>query len=560
MVAWGLFAVAAGCFVFGQVYFSERTGVWSEEVSTYPTGPSRAVDLGPGGGLRFEECGDEVRLRTSTYRPELAVCAAGRTWPVMGATYYSTWVYWPFGAVLSESIFALRKVGIAIGFATLLMAFLIAARMTDPLTAAAGAIAASLSSAFVLPHSLLVHFELLQLPLVVLAATGLATAAGDRRLSRGRAAAIGLSAGLALAVNVKAVFLLGALGLVLWKRGRLALLEGEARRVLLVAAALPLGPMVAFGLMDPESGISSQVVYRLENIGSRIASGTAFLEPLNALRFWTDVAAYGDQAAGMSDGATALLLVFPALALGRITMHFVQAMRGRDHELFAASLGALVCVYIVVAALLWDQAPAANYAPLHVVFGVATGTSAVAFARLLAARFAWPAPVLATLAATFVLASAGGFAYHTYRRGDPGRLAISTNATAQRALVAHLETAPGGTVVTASYNLAGVIDAVSGGRVRATRVETYLTHCGDVAEADLGPCVTDHLGRLVEEVGRLRLIAPARHAVSDEAGTALIAPALDELARRGAIHFEIEASFAGVSTGPVLTLWDVHPL
>ncbi len=553
--------VALAVFAVEQYWLSDRIGVWSEEVSTFPQGPNRAaIARAPDGAPEVVSCEGDARLRVSSFRPVLSLCALDDTWPILGSAYYAGWPYWPAAALMTRDVFVRRKLGIALGILTLLLGFVTVRRLSDGRMAVAGVVATVFSSSFLIPHALLVYFETSQLPLVVLAALLLTRTAASESIDTRRAALVGLAFGMSLAVNVKAVFLLAALALLGWRVGRIPRFEGLSKRTFVLGLAAPLLPVLLFAAEDSQAGFSGQFGQRVSHAVTRVTSGTAFLEPLNLLTFWTDLAAYGDRAAGLDDPTRLLPLILPWRRSCGFSYHFLRALRGRDHDRLAATLGALVVVYVVVAALLWNQTPAANYAPLHAVFGFATGTTALALARNASARFSLGPGVATALGALLVIAACAGFAWHTYRRGDPSRLPMGTNAVAQRGVVAHLESHPGGLPLTLTYNLAGVLDAVSGGAVEATHAEPFLAaRCGDLAGRELQDCYRRTLPILVSDLGRVRLVLPVTRALSDEERAGSILPALQSLADAGVITLEREASFSGVDTPPLLALFDVRP-
>jgi hypothetical protein len=544
------------CFTSIGVWLSERVGVWSEEISTYPTGPNRAVVAGPGDVPEVESCAGGLRLRESAHRPELALCAMDRSWPIMVAPYISGWVYWPFGAVLPSDVFILRKLGLALGILTLLLGYWIVSRVKDAEAAAAGALATAFASPFVLAHALLVHYELLPLPLVLGASAIFVGELGRDEMRPGRAALAGALLGLAIAADIKAVFLIGSLAILAWRTKRTPVLGDGARRALALGVGVPLVPMAGFALLGSGGGFSGQIWTRIANVVGRLTSPGTLLEPLNMLTYWTDVAAYGDQAVHTAGTTHLLPLVLPALTLVHVTVELVSALRGRPHDALAAAFGALLFFYLLAGALLYAQEPAANYAPLHAVFGFATAHTAVVLGRSIADRLRLSRTGSSVLVGAFVLATVLGFGFHTLRRGDPAGLPISTNAVAQRAVVRHLEDSPGGTVVTASYNLAGVVDSISSGNISTVHVATYVAGCGggEVLDPDERACREDRWHRVVDALGTTRLLLPTARALSDEPEVDHVLPALRALEARGAITVEEEAAFGGVATGPVLAL------
>lgn len=552
-----MLAASAVAFLVIGAWLSEHVGVWSEEISTYPTGPNRGA-VAESEALVLESCAEGFGLRASEARPVLSLCAFGRTWPVLVAPYISGWIYWPLGALVPNDAFTLRKIGLALGLLTLLLCFRVTSRVADPWTAAAGALATAFASPFALAHSLLVHYELTPLPLVLLSVLLLVDAHQAGPIGRGRAVAIGLVAGLAVAANVKALFLFGALGAFAWRTERLPRLSPETQKIMGLAAAVPLAPMLLYALFDTHGGFSGQMEHRLLIFFSRLVSPSLLLEPLNLLTYWTDVAAYGDVAAREASVTYVLPLVLPALALGRVTLHLVLALRRRPHDALAAALGALILGYLLVGALLYTQQPAANYAPLQAVFGFATGSTAVALARWAAKRFALSPQLGAALGALLASLAVAGLGWHTLRR-DPSELALATNAASQRAAVAYLEAHPGPPVVTASYNLAGVVDSISGGRVPTVQIGPFVWRCGRDDDPGRDACLEARWRAAIEALGPSRLLIPAQRAVSDEGEVELIRPVLERLASQGAVVLEDEASFRGAGTPPLLSLLRVAP-
>jgi len=560
-------------------WYSEVSGTWHEEVSVYPNGGyailREPVHGDAPGSLPLEPgCGaeDAPRFVVSRERPLLSLCLGGRGYPLMVASYFTGYLYWPASLlrfVHDDDVFALRKLGLLIGAVGLFATYRLLRRLADAQLAGAAVVIAAASSPFVYGHALLVHYELLPWVFLVFAmlflvrCEVLAPGARDKDAPPSRfLLGAALCVGLAVAANIKALFLaapLLALSLWLgvgWRNVRL-----WQWAAMLPVAALPLAPMLAFALLDPSKGFSDQVRSRLDIMSAARLEKLA-REPLNLGVYWTDIGAYGDAISGAPAGTN-----WPALALAWASLLYVtykmvallRARRGAGRHVVAAGAGALILVYIAVVVLLYDQQPEANYAPLHTIFGVATAATIVALGARLSVRAGRYA---AAVTPGLVALVAALFGYNCVRRGDPSEtLPLSINAAAQRSLGAYLRAhaAEGGTLVSTTYNLAGVLDSLGHGALRPLQAHRYLLRCPGQDEGATAACMTERWRVLLDEPSRrpLHVVAPASGSMIDEPAVRLLAPTLERAA--GALGRAVvrERAFTTGRGTPVLVLYRV---
>jgi hypothetical protein len=546
-----LLLLALLVFVGLSAWFSERLGTWHEEVSVYPSTGYRIVEASDtrSHGMRHTGCRNAPSgaAITSSARPVLTLCSDGRSFPIMVSSYIAGWPYWPSRALQAlhgGEVFKLRKLGVALGVVTLLVSFWIVRAVSGAAAALAGLSTCAVASCFVLPHALLVHYELAPLPLVLLAGVALRHAARDRR--RWLTAALGwLLVGVSLAVNVKAIFLLAPLGAYAFSQASRDTRAGLVRLLWTAPAMLPpLVPVVAFALTDPDRGFAAQVTHRGAGALARLASVHALVEPLNLLVYATDVQAYGDQVAHGRFDLQRWTQVLPGLALVYAGWQLARALGRKAHDRIAAACAAVIAPYVLVVITLYQQQPEANYAPLHAVLGFLPGVAAAAALR--PRRRPWFGAALGILC--------GGLLFNVVKRGDPARVPLSINAVAQRAATEHLSWTPGRTVVTTTYNLAGIFDSLSEGRIVPVQADQYLMRCPRGGERPA--CMAERWRALAAELGPFTAIVPAKRSLVDEEPARDLASSL-ALAAQSGLHVEEEARFQTAAGEPVLLAFAV---
>src|SRR5262249_40707067 len=146
-------------------------------------------------------------------------------------------------------------------------------RIADRAIAGAAVVLAACASPFVYAHALLVHYELLPWPFLVLAMLCLGGARlSSERLETRRLLLAALCLALALSASIKAIFLAAPLFALSARLGvRWARVRPWQWALMISAVALPLMPMIAFAIVDPAHGLSSQVSMRLDILsGARL--------------------------------------------------------------------------------------------------------------------------------------------------------------------------------------------------------------------------------------------------------------------------------------------------
>jgi hypothetical protein len=232
----------------------------------------------------------------------------------------------------------------------------------------------------------------------------------------------------------------------------------------------------------------------------------------------------------------------------------------------ASSCGAVILSYFLVSVLLYRQYPGGNYAPLHDVLGVAMAAGTVDLAR--AARRVLDhrglgGPRATALAATGVLLLGAGSLWNVLRRGDPAaHVAVSFNAVAERDAAAYLRAAPDGdlTILTTTYNLAGVFEALGHGRLRVVQAHEHLERCAGAGGA-VDECL---VGRWTWILGHgralpLRVIVPIAVAAVDHPAEVIarLAPTLAAASARLGLAVRLERRFATAAGAPVLAVYRV---
>jgi hypothetical protein len=276
-------------------------------------------------------------------------------------------------------------------------------------------------------------------------------------------------------------------------------------------------------------------------------------EPLLLFNFVADVGSYTVLAqGGRVRWGLAQLAVAPPI-LYCVVVGMARLAGRRWGSPLSAACGAIVLTYFLVSILLYGQYPGGNYAPLHDVFGLAMAAGVADVARRLAGT-RWK-PV--ALAAVLALAALG--LTLTLRRDYGRRVTFSINSTALRAAAAHLRDAPEPkTVLSTTYNLAGVFDALGHGRVHALQVHDALARCDRPGSVD--DCLVDVWKRLlVPERLPVRVIAPTSTAAVDKPVevTRRVEETLEKAAAALGLESRLEGRFSTADGLPVLALYRI---
>lgn len=480
-VSWAITALASTLFVLLCWRQSEVFMVWDEEIMVHSAPAPRVLEgeLGGDGRPRLEpSCADRAapRFVLSSGRPRLAVCAAGRRWPLMIAPYFSGVFYWPFGLLAPlhhDDAFALRKLTLLLGLASLLLTGRLVARLTDARTGALVALALGVSPTFVFLHAVLVHFETLPW-LCLVGALWVLTVDGARAPSTRRLATGAALLGLSVLANLKTVVLLAPLAVVAWRLGPREWLAPRPRRwgAVVAAGLLPLLPMfVAYAL--PAQGYGDRSEGWTGTLLRHLAEPQRLVPSARDMIIWWSNVGYYFQAFVARAPFNPLALAVASLAAVFTLGGAARTLRRREGDAVAAACGAWLASYVLMVALLYEEFPA-NYTPLHAVFGVAVGVFASRAGTRVASRAgAWAAlPVALALIAPFGLSTAQSI--------DTARgFRLRTNVRTERALVAFLRarSTPEVTVLTVDARLAGVVDSISRGAVRTTQAHNYFQRC-----------------------------------------------------------------------------------
>jgi hypothetical protein len=472
----------------------------------------------------------------------------------MVTSYFAGWLYWPvetLRALHRDDASRLRAFGIFLGVLELVSAWALIRRLSDEVVAVCCAIVVAASTPYVYVHALLVHYEFV--PWMFVGAALLSWFPREGEVTPFRFVLGSLLIGLAVAGNIKTVFLLVPLALYAWAAR--ARPPAHVRKYLpdaLLYAAVPLIPLVWFATLDPRRGLSMQASNRFATATRKLFSTALIREPANTLQYWTDVAAYGDVIQNLNVRVD-WTYVLPALSFVYVVVHAARAALRKPHDRIAAASGFLIIAYVFVVVFLYEQRPEANYGPLHTVFGVATGTFCVGAGRYLAARLGRGARALPV---ALSLLAAAGFAYNVVRRGNPAAtMELSFNGAAQRAMSAAIITdGAGGDVLTTTYNLAGVPDSFSAGRIRSVQVHPYFARC-DQGTEDRASCVEQRWRRLLAmpELRRpLTIVMPVRATMVDEPFAAELTSALERAAASAQLEIARRDEFTTTRGVPVL--------
>jgi hypothetical protein len=560
-------AASVAVFLALGAFYAQRLPVWHEIVSALPSSGYRVLDPSE---LRKAEptlplepsCTDRSPpwLVFSASRPNLGACVLGQTLPLMITSYASGLAAWPFAiahALHGDDTFALRSLWLAVASLSLLLMFRLVSRVADRTTAAIACALTAVSTPFVMINALLLPFETLPSAFLVAA---LAIFIGGRSAGpqisepgMGRTFCGAVLVGLALATNFKAVFFIAPIALLAWRWGA-RLTQRRTRAMLVLGVALPLIPSVVFALVDPHQAFSGQVVMRATTMLENLRPQRLLTEPVMLFNFAADMTSYVVLVAQRAAPALTWMHAAVALPLTWCMVAGIAHLVGRPvGSRLAAGCGVVVTTYFLASLLLYRQYPGGNYAPLHDVLGVAMAAGcldAAAFARRVAAargRAFLPAPALATV---FVGVLAIGSVHNLLARVDAiENVALTSNASAERELVAYLRTVPDPStpVLTTAYNDAGVLDALGRGAVRAIQVQALLERCHPDDPRGVEGCLREQLRWLLTRADALplRVAIPSTVSMIDRPREVLEAlpGALEGATRELGLHWQLERSF-----------------
>jgi hypothetical protein len=575
--------VAALLAFLGLGLWQSRTFmVWSEEmiVHAMPAADVLEPEPGPDGQPRFEPscAGPGAPLLVhSASRPTLNLCLGGRAFPILIAPYFAGYFYWP-AALLAplhhDEAFALRALGMLLGVASILVTFRVVRRFAGVGAAVLAALATAVMPCFLLVHATLEHFETLPWVWLMIAVDLFAGCPGLAPRSRAdapitpstrdplptrRLVLAAFVLGLTIAANAKSVIVIAALAALALRLGvplrRIRL--GQWARMLAVLL-VPLLPMIALSFA-PEVGYSDKGTGWWRTLFAHLLDPSWLWSSLKALIFlWADIATY------FGHLVVAPPLQVPALILASAALLFVLAdtartlIRGKGCPVTAA-MGLCLLVYLGMVTLLYDHFPS-NFTPLHTVYAVSLAMAAARLARVAVDRLqaAWPAVLVGALA---LLPFASSSASMIRAMGD---VRVHTNTHAERALLVELEAhaakeGEGTPIFTADVMMAGVIDSLSGGRIRTMRAHDFFSACQPRARNPQAPACIEERWRMLLPFAvkrSARFTAPADWSRWGSEHLSYV-PGLEAAAARLGYRVTLERTFATARGEPALSLYRI---
>ncbi len=565
--------LAALLLFAGLGFWQSRTFmVWSEEMIVHSMPAARVVEQEPdAAGLPVLEpscLGPHAPwIVHSASRPTLNLCAGGRAWSIMIAPYFSGYVYWPFALLAPlhhDDAFALRRLGMLLGAASIVLTWAVIRRLAGDTAAAATALATAVMPCFLLVHATLEHFETLPWIWMIAAALcfldcpGLAPKAADRGddLPTKRLVLGALFVGLAIASNLKSVVILGgfvALALRLGASPR-GIVRGQWARMG-VALVIPLAPMIALSFL-PANGYSDKSSGWTHTLADHLFSPRWLVSAVTGLvLLWADVASYF----GDFIDAPGLNVVAVAIAIAALIFVLVDTartlIRGRGCPVTAAC-GVCLLAFTAMVTLLYDHFPS-NFTPLHTVYAASVALGAVRLARAitLKTKAIW---IIVPVAAAAVLPFAWSSATMIRSMAD---IHVHTNADAERALSAYLGERVGEQipVFTADVMLAGVLDSLSRGALETLRAHEFFNVCQPQKRNPKAPaCVEDRWRRLLPFVVKTgaRFVAPTDWSTWGSGHISYV-PGLEQAAQELGYRVTLERTFATRRGLAVLSLYRI---
>ncbi len=529
-----LLAASMLLFVLAGSRLAFELPVWHEIVSALPANASRVP--GEAG------CLDGKSLILSAVRPHWSLCVHGQSLPIMVTPYASGIATWPL-ALLHPlhrgNLFALRAIWLVIAALSLLLTYRLIARLHDRSTAGLACFMVAASAPFLVINSLLLPFETLPCTLMV-AALSLWVTIADPEPRSSHLYAGALLAGLSVAANVKALFLLVPVVAVAWRSGVRPRGIGRARAAAMALLfVVPLLPMLVFSFIDPQRGLLEQITRRSGYLVENLTLSRLHSESLLLFNFAADTGSILDLAQGARVHLSVLHIVYALPILYCVIVGAARLLGRSWGSPLAAATGAIVLALFFASLLLYRQYPGGNYAPLHDVLGLAVAAGVIDLSR----RRWLAAPVIVLLAALSVTTTLR----HDFRRS----VAFSINAQALAVAADHLEKNPDPpNVITTTYNLTGVVAALADGRVSETRAYRLLADCE--RSSDLDACMDASWRKLLAHPP-VRVLVPASTAPIDKP-VAITERLIPSLVRAGAI---LEQQFATADGLPVLALYRV---
>jgi hypothetical protein len=543
--------------------------VLSPEVSDGGTGP---LPLLP-------SCADDPApwLTTMAPRPHVSVCANGQALPLMTTPYASGLPSWPLALLHrlhAGDVFAMRRMWLFFAGLSLVLAYRLVRRLLDARAAALVSVATATSAPFLVMNALLLPYETVPCMLVM---TALAILSGCPRLwpgappdapdRPGRLVLAAFLVGLAVSANVKALFFVVPLAALAWRSGaRLASVRAAHAGAMAVAAALPLAPMAVFAVVDPGSGFAGQVTSRLAILTENLLNGALLREPILLVNFAADVLSHFAMAAEREPVRFGWTQAICAVPVVWCMVSGASWLLGRRlGSVLSAGAGAVLLSFFFVSALLYDQYPGGNYAPLHDVFGIAFAAAALDLAAVVRAPVERLRLGRRWTAAVFVgVLAAAGLTNLARRHASLECLRFAVNATAERVAAAYLRRVGDRDIplLSPTYNYAGVFESLGHGLLHVVQVQEELDRCDTHgSDAEVRACMVA-LWRAIlvrERAVPLRVVAPVRPAPVDHpaAVVARIGETLAAAAEELGLTFTRERDFGGDGCEPSIVLYRV---
>ncbi len=589
---WLAASLFAAIVLFFALSFSMTGSIfaWSEEEMTYPARAWRGVAAErqndhPSATL-VRSCADPQASGSLIHgvRPLLSWCMSGRQWPLMVTSYISGIWYWPLGAaftVLPDDLLIRRRVALVWGLLALVLSALLVRRWAGPGAAAVCAAMFASSICVLTVTSMMSPFEVTPwiffcAALLVLAGGGTSERSnasrsetpGSERQSEPSAIRVvlaGLLLGVALSCNIKAAFFaVPAAALAGWNRRRATRRLAPRHGVLLCLATAPgLIPNLFFvrggGSADLRREWVRRLGYLTQHANIQHLAGGA----MKLVAFWVDpvqmyvLGAFSAEKpfwfARVETGVAVLAWVYCTWELAR------AVLRRPGIRMLPAFCGAWLMTYWLATALLYDE-ELTNGTTVYAVFVLAEALF-VWWLGGLAARHAAadrrPRVQAATAGALAVLFTLGSVAH---LRVDTASLrSIPFNLENQRQFVTGLEAhASSGSVVATTYNLIGVIEALSAGSVDVVEAVDFLRACdlGHHEDAQIEKCQADRWVALMGRLGLpMRAIIPSFRGGNYERSD-LYDPSFKAAAKRLGLTLSAESQLDWHGT-PMLTVYRV---
>jgi hypothetical protein len=538
-----------------------RLPVGHEEIATFPERAARVLVGSPDGLVSEPSCADlePPAFVRSEARPRLAVCAGGLSLPLMimpyssGVPYWHALATWPLHR---GNPFWMRRWDLLAGVLSLWLVHRLVGLFAGPSAAGVAVLVVAISSPFVILHSMLLQYESTPWILTVAAVLLMVGRAGGAGPSSSRLAMAAVLLGLAIVANVKAIFYLGPALLVAWRAGVLRLV---GRRALWVAplVAASAGLLVLANALHGGRGLQLQFSDRVAILARSTTLSDVAWEVLNLLRFGSDTGTYSnarwEPIPVFGVAAAAIIAAGASFAIGSS----VRFLAGRRANPLAATCGLLLVLYVAMSLKLYDQRPAANYAPAYAIFGISVSQVIVAAAARFGRSRGWsPAGerriALALAALCMIPLGCNTFTRLAAAEGLP----LSVNTRAERDLAAYLvdHPRPGETIYSSTYNLAGVLDSLGGGAISTVRLDRAL-QCRQPG-ADGASCLGQQWREFLTTPGTLpaRIVLPAVETLADEPDAMLLEPALRQAAREVGADVTVEREFSIGSAATAMAL------